>query len=42
MGGMTRNSRCYVLVNSRAKKGEKSIEKGKVKITVPRGKDKKV
>ena len=39
---MTRSGRCYASVNAGAKKGEESIEKGGVKITVPRGKDKKV
>ena len=39
---MTRNGRCYVLVNSGAKEGEKFVEEGKVKITVPREKNKKV
>ena len=40
--GMTRNGRCYAPINSGAKEGEKSIEKGGVKITVPREKDKEV
>ena len=39
---MTRSSQCYVLVNLEAKEGEESIEEGKVKITVPRGKGKEV
>ena len=39
---MTHSDRCYALVNSRAKKREESVEKGGVKITVSRGKDKKM
>ena len=39
---MTRKGRCYAPINSGAKEGEKSIEKGGVKITVPREKDKEV
>ena len=39
---MTRNSRCYVPTNLEAKKGEKSVEGGKVKITIPKGKGKEV
>ena len=39
---MTHSGRCYASVNSGAKKGEESVKKGRVKITVPRGKDKEV
>ena len=42
MGGMTRIGRCYTPVNLGAKEGEKTIEEGRVKMTVPRGKNKKV
>ena len=41
-GRLTRSGRCYVLINSRAKEGEESVEKGKVKITVSRGKGKEM
>ena len=39
---MTRSGRCYTPVNLEAKEGEESIEEGKVKITVLRGKGTKV
>ena len=39
---MTRSDRCYASINLKAKEGEKSIERGRVKITVPKGKGKKV
>ena len=39
---MTYNGRCYAPVNLEAKEGEKSIERGRVKITVPKGKGKEV
>ena len=42
MRGITRNGQCYAPVSSGAKKGEESVEEDGVKITVPRGKDKKV
>ena len=37
---MTYNGRCYAPVNLEAKEGEESVEKGRVKIAVPRGKGK--
>ena len=39
---MTCSGRCYVSINSRAKEGEESVKKGKVKITVSRGKGKEM
>ena len=41
-GGMTRSGRCYAPVNLKAKEGEEFVKEGRVKITVPRGKDKKM
>ena len=40
--GMIRSSRCYAPVNSGAKEGKESVEEGRVKITVPRRKGKKM
>ena len=37
---MTRSSRCYALINSRAREGESSIENGGIKITALKRKDK--
>ena len=41
-GGMTRSGRCYASVNLKAKKKEESVEGGKVKITILKGKGKEV
>ena len=40
--GITRSGRCYTPINSRVKEREKSIEEGRVKITILKRKDKKV
>ena len=39
---MTRSGRCYAPVNLEATEGKESVEEGRVKITVPRGKGKEV
>ena len=39
---MTCTGRCYVPINLEVKEGKESVKEGRVKITVPRGKDKEV
>ena len=39
---MTRSGRCYAPIDSKEKEGEESVEEGRVKITVPKGKGKEV
>ena len=39
---MTHSGRCYAPINLEAKEGEESVEEDGVKITVTKGKDKKV
>ena len=40
--GMTYSGRCYASIDLEVKEGEESVERGKVKITVPKGKGKEV